>query len=424
MPIPPSPDRTPSALPAEALRGLRVARLLLLAVEALGLTLVVMLTPIHLPWVPMLGLLLLHAVFIAVGRVGEGAGAAAFATGSSVFLSLLADAAVIAALVYLSGGNANPFITLLLLPLILCAALLPAVLTWAMTAWVALLYSLLTLYYRPLQAEWSEFEAHNLHLVGMWLGFLFSAILVAIFVSRLNAVLRARDRALAEAREVALRDEQLFALGMQAAAAAHDLATPLATLGLTLDEMRAEYANDEELGPSLQGMADQTARMKVVLGRLRDFAGAARDAQSQMLSAAGWLEGLAEHWQLMRPQTRLVLRRTAKGPAPMIRDEALLASSLVTLFNNAADAAPECIEVEFDCSATTLEVRVLDRGPGLGAETATGGGKIGGWGVGLQLAQAALARLRGELEFRPRAGGGTVAVLRVPIDSLSAQRIP
>jgi two-component system sensor histidine kinase RegB len=87
----------------------------------------------------------------------------------------------------------------------------------------------------------------HLHLQGMWRKFMLTVALVAVFVGALAAALRRRDAELAQAREQRLRDEQLFALGLQAASAAHDLATPLASVRLTLDELQQTFSGDEDL---------------------------------------------------------------------------------------------------------------------------------------------------------------------------------
>lgn len=392
------------------------ARLLLVGGEALALLLAANLPVLILPWAPLLVLLALHALLLATYALAQRQ--AAVEGPLAIFLHLLADTAFIAALVYYSGGYANPFISLLLLPLVLTAAILPSAYAWVMTGVVASLYTLLMTHYQPLKLELTDREAGDLHLTGMWVSFLFTAVLVATFVARLQADVRARDRALAEAREAALRDEQLFALGMQAAAAAHDLATPLSTLGLELDTLRNEYANDDELAPALAAMSGQAARMQAVLERLRAFAARARAEPPPSRPADAWLGELVQHWQLMRPQARVALHVLGSPPAPRIADEPLLASCMITLLNNAADASPQAIDLELAWSSTGIEFRVLDRGAGLKARAR----KPEGWGVGLQLAAAAMDRLGGKLELTPRPGGGTTARVLLPQTSHDSTR--
>jgi two-component system, sensor histidine kinase RegB len=295
-------------------------------------------------------------------------------------------------------------------PLILAAVTLPTLFAWAMAFWVGGLYTLLMGHYRPLALRVSEAAAVDLHLMGMWLNFLLTAALVAAFAGRLAATLRQRDAQLAEAREARLRDEQLFALGVQAAAAAHDLATPLASLCLTLDELKRDYAGDDELATPLTLLAEQSARMRQVLARLGDAARARSASAGPREPTAAWLARVVEHWGLLRPQARVRLGAAADLPARP--HDAGLEAVLLTLLNNAADAAPDTIEVGARQEGGGLLIEVLDRGPGLAAESGRSG-----WGVGLDLARAALARLGGSLELAERPGGGACARVRLPLET-------
>jgi len=392
-----------------------MARWALLAIEGLTVLGLAHGFAVALPMPPMAAVLSLHGVLnlLAAWRLRSGRGGEPY----EIMAELAADAAAIAALVYFSGGYANPFISLLLVPLILCAVTLPAVLAWLMTAWVALLYSLLAGYYQPLTLAVTDRAAINLHLAGMWLNFLLTAALVAAFVTRLAQALRQREADLARAREQALRDEQIFALGMQAAAAAHDLATPLSSLRLALKELARDYAGDDELGPSLTLMAGQTERMKGVLDRLAAAAGAVRAAETLNRPLDEWLTEIYDHWRLMRPQVGGRLQLVGPLPAPRVREDPSLVSVLSSLLNNAADASPADLVLMADWNGATLGLQVLDRGPGLGRA----GDKAEGWGVGLMLVRAALDRLGGGIDLTPRPGGGLAARLHLPLSSLAAK---
>jgi len=197
--------------PSEALDLLIKIRVALIAGEALLLLLAVLLLGARLPWFSPLALLVLHVLLLVWSHALKGRGLTCAETG----LQLGTDAALLGGLVYLTGGYANPFISLLLVPLILGAVLLQARLAWVLAGWVGLIYTLLMSYYLPLAIEVSPEAAVHLHLQGMWLNFILTAILVAAFTGGLATALRHRDAALAQAREQRLRDEQLFALGLQ-----------------------------------------------------------------------------------------------------------------------------------------------------------------------------------------------------------------
>ena len=397
-------------LPREAQVRLMLTRLALILGESQAILLARFSLHARLPLAALLLTLLLHALLNVVAWTRRRAGGTL-----ELALHLAADAALVAALVYLTGGYANPCISLLLVPLILAAVTLPAPHAWAMALWVAGLYTLLMGPYRPLVLQVSAEAAVDLHLRGMWLNFLLTATLVAAFAGSLAAALRQRDAQQAQARESRLRDEHLFALGVQAAAAAHDLATPLASLRLTLDDLRRDYAGDDELDAPLALLAEQSSRMRQVLARLGDAARARVAAEAPCMPTAEWLAREIEHWGLLRPEACVRLDVTADLPE-RAHDPGLRAV-LMTLLNNAADVSPEAIRVRAHLLAhpggDRLVIEVIDSGPGLAGER--GRDKPGGWGVGLELARAALTHMGGRLELADRGEGGAVARVFLPV---------
>jgi two-component system sensor histidine kinase RegB len=390
-------------LPEDAQRRLMLTRGALILTEAAGVALLIGFLDARLPLPALVLILLLHVTLNLFAWWRRRAGGCA---APEVALQLAVDAASIGALVYLTGGYANPFISLLLVPLILAAVMLPAYLAWAMALWVGGLYTLLMHFYHPLVLQVSGQAAVDLHLAGMWLNFLLTAALVAAFVGHLAAGLRRRDAALAEARERRMRDEQLFALGLQAAGAAHDLATPMASMRITVDELTRDYAGDEELAPPLRVLTGQLARMETVLARLARAARARGQAPGAPEPAAEWLSRLLEHWRLMWPDARVDLRLA--DDLPKIADDPALEGVLVTLLNNAAEVSPTQVALSCGRAQDDLLIEVGDRGGGPDA------GKAPGWGVGLELARAALARLGGELQLLEQ-DGGTLARVRLPL---------
>jgi len=388
--------------PPEALGLLLWVRGALILGEVLLLVLATTLLGAHLPGWPLLALMALHLMLLAWGFGLRRQGL----TSAEAALQLGTDAALLGGLVYFTGGYANPFISLLLVPLILGAVVLPPRLAWALAAWVGLMYTLLMRYYQPLALQVSPEAAVHLHLQGMWLNFLLTAVLVAAFTGALAAALRYRDAALAQAREQRLRDEQLFALGLQAAAAAHDLATPLASVRLTLDDLRQDFSGDEDLSPPLELMAGQLQRVEAVLSRLGQAARSRENVAGPAIPARQWLARTLERWGLLHPQAGIAL--VAADDMPAVEDDPVLEAVLMTLLNNADEASPGMVSVSAQIAGEFLRVEITDRGPGLG-------GKPTGWGVGLELAEAALARLGGRLALQDCQDGGVRARADIPL---------
>lgn len=406
-----APNHNPSStaretLPGEAQRRLILVGSALVLAETLGVALLSGLLHARLPLAALALVIVLHlainvTAWIRLRRTGM--------SPVELTLHLAVDASSIATVVFFTGGYANPFISLLLVPLILAAVSLPPFHAWGMAFWVGVLYTLLMRFYQPLEIQVSSEVAVDMHLLGMWLNFLMTAALVAAFVGRLSAILRRRDAQLADAREQRLRDEQLFALGLQAASAAHDLATPMASVRITLDELRRDYAGDDELDRPLALLSGQLARMEAVLARLGGAARGRGPSVGALMPAGAWIARGLERWGLMWPKARVDL--VLAEDLPSIPDDAALEAVFVTLLNNAAESSPEDISVVARREAGGLIVNVADRGAGLAAE----GGKPTGWGVGLELANAALARLGGTLAVSDRPDGGVIARMFLPV---------
>lgn len=398
-------------LPSVAQQRLIKVRAALILSEWAGIGLLVVWLDARLPLLSLALILSLHVILNAIAWMRLRAGGAAL---TEVALQLAVDAACIGALVYLTGGYANPFVSLLLAPLILAAVTLPPLHAWGMALWVGGLYTVLMRFYHPLQIQVSPEAAVDMHLSGMWLNFLLTAALVAAFAGRQAASLRRRDAELAQAREQRLRDEQLFALGLQAATAAHDLATPMCSVRITLDELRRDYAGDDELAEPLELLSGQVTRMQSVLDRLGASARARGDKVGPPMPVQAWLARTLERWGLMWPQVRvrLELAENAANDAPewpFLDDDPALEAVLFVLLNNAAQASPDSVMLVARRSGQTLLFDVVDCGGGLEM------GKPEGWGIGLELARAALERIGGALAIGPSETGGVNARVSLPL---------
>jgi len=367
-------------------------------------------------------------------------------TETELFLHLLADALALTLLLYLSGGSTNPFVSLYLLPLIIAATILPAAYAWAMALFTLGCYTLLLFYYLPLSrydAEASVIGAlfhhgaayphagplikthFGLHVLGMWFNFLVSAGLIAFFVNRLARSLRERDARLARAREEALRNEQIIALGALAAGAAHEFSTPLASMAIIVKELQQTAGLSPEWTNDLRLLYRQIESCKQTLTNLTIAAGESRAENGGSCALDQYLENVVKQWRLMRPAAAVTARWPGPQPAPMIMAERTLSQALINLFNNAADASPHEVDIEGHWNNQRLTVTIRDRGPGLTPEAAANAGeaffttKKTGRGIGLLLANATIDRLGGAVRMFNREGGGARVEISIPLAKLT-----
>lgn len=352
---------------------------------------------------------------------------------------LLLDIGVLTGLLYFTGGSTNPFVTLYLLPLSIAAAILPAIYTWAVAGATLACYTFLLFLHLPLPQGAGSFAllatllpggmpgehgAHgaqadfNLHVLGMWFNFALSAVLIAWFVARMAQSLRERDRRLAAARETALRNEQLVALGTLAAGAAHELGTPLSTIAVIANELAREHVHDSALVKDLRLLRTQTERCKDILRSLT-----ARAEEATPIPCEDYLRQLIEQWQLLRPQIEISAHFGGIQPAPALTAERTLDQALLNLLNNAADVSPRGVELEGRWDAAQLILEIRDHGPGISADMASRAGAAffttkgpgGGLGIGLFLANATIERFGGTVNLFNRVGGGACVRITLPL---------
>ncbi|MBU1395319.1 MAG: sensor histidine kinase [Gammaproteobacteria bacterium] len=410
-----APDSTLlSTLPARAMLGrLLAVRVSLIAGWTAGILWLHWGLAIRMPLFPMAAVLVLMALFAlsTAWRLRLDVPA----TQMEFLAHLLADLTAFAVLVFFSGGATNPFVSLMLVPVIIAAISLRPRCVWLLAAAAGGYYALLLFYYQPLAIA-DPVAASAMHLGGMWFNFLISAALIAFFVTRMQAALRTRDRELSALREKQLRDERIVALGTQAALAAHELATPLATIQTTAHELAAEFANDPDIGADCRLLEKQAQACKRILTQL---AARAQDSAPVTQPLDAWLAALIERWQVLRPDARITPRLPSDPRAFTPPDG--LEQAIQNVLNNAADVSPDTVEFDVDTNTRALQIDIADRGPGFTPEQKAQAGHVlfsarpgRGWGVGLALTHATLERLGGSLTLTEREGGGTRVRITLP----------
>lgn len=336
------------------------------------------------------------------------------------FAQLLVDVLALSALLYFSGGSTNPFISLYLLPLTIAAAALPWAYTWVMAAITISCYTLLLFYYVPLPHNHEEHGSEFImHVSGMWLAFVLSTVLIAWFVVKMGISIRERDKDLASAREQALRNEQIIALGTLAAGAAHELGTPLATMAIVTGELQNEYIENNEFQNNVSILRDQITHCKHTLTQLLADAGQARAEDASGQAVDYFLRQVLDKWQLMRPSVQFTYRGSGVEPTPQILNTQLLSQSILNLLNNAADASLKHIEIEVSWNYQELHLQILDDGEGLSGEAVQRAGQPffttkargHGFGIGLFLANANIERFGGRVRLTNREGGACTQVI-------------
>jgi two-component system sensor histidine kinase RegB len=412
------------------LRGLILLRGISIAGQCIALFLVYQLLDFHLSWLPMIATIF---TLTAINLLSWWRMHIQFSVSNpELFLQLCIDVLALSILLYFSGGSTNPFISLYLLPLIIAAATLPRSYTWAMAALTTACYSLLMKYYVPLpmgsgmhehMLAMQSNDIFSIHVMGMWLGFVISAIVVAYFVVKMAYVVRERDETLARVREDTLRNERIVELGLQAAGAAHEMGTPLSTMLIVIGELKHESDALPDWLNSLNLLEGQVRGCKQILDKL--LANAQENDAAALHNVEQFLNDTFSEWQLLRPAVQYQYLYHAEGMhgTAHIRIASSLRAALMNLLNNAADASPDGIEIHASCTNQLLTLEIRDHGSGITPSAAARLGtaffttKEDGRGLGLFLANASLERLGGKVRLFNRFGGGATTEVTLPLVS-------
>ncbi len=370
-----------------------------------------------------------------------------------IFSQICIDVFSIAALLYLTGGASNPITWVFLLPLIITAIMLPQSYAWYMVILTTSMYSILIAFNVPLPSiephmpdsgmlhnssniandkllekahAISDNHYYNLHMFGMWFGFVFSAGLVAFFVAELAKTLKNQERRLAEARENALRDERVVALGTLAASAAHDMGTPLGTIAIVVHDLIQDYPVQDfpEFNEKMQIMKNQVHRCKEALSLMSASAGEMRAESGNIMLLSNYLDDVLYQWRTHKPTAKLqfFIDPDIAIDAKIIA-ERTLTHALINILNNAVEASdPERgIEFHVQWNRAELTLKIRDYGPGFPAEIVDFAGKQPvssknkGLGVGLFLTYSTIHRLGGKIELSNIETGGACVEINLPL---------
>jgi len=360
-------------------------------------------------------------------------------TDIELFIQLTCDVLAIAAILYYTGGATNPIAWFFLLPLIIAATVLPQSYTWYMVIFASSCYTILMGYYQPLPKivpmtlnedvpphlhAMMEHHDIELHVFGMWFGFVFTAVLVAYFVVEMAETLRERERKLAEIREQALRNERVVSLGTLAAGAAHEMGTPLGTMAILIHDLEQDFEESQslDLQEKMRILRAQVNRCKEALSVMSATAGELRAESGHVMPVSRYIDEVIASWRQQRLNGELEYINQGFEPSPSILAERTLTHALVNVLNNAADVSPTRIELRARWTLERAVLEIADEGPGIAPAVSARLGKTPvsskehGLGVGLFLAFSAIERLGGAIEMHSRGvGRGTVTRISLPL---------
>ncbi|MBU1436356.1 MAG: HAMP domain-containing histidine kinase [Gammaproteobacteria bacterium] len=347
-------------------------------------------------------------------------------------IGILLDLLILTMLLALSGGASNGLIALLLLPVAVCAVLLPPLLAY-LTALLAVVCYALLLHLSNVQTA-TDHSMHqqmnhslnqastgfNQHMLQMGWAFALSALLIAWFISAQAKLIRQKSQQLNDLQQQQSRQEQMLAVATYAANAAHNLATPLQNITLLSDELLSDELKQQPAELPLELLKDlqtEVAKCQHIVQQLRSSAQQLRSHKSPAQPVLDISAQALQLWLVSRPDISLSLQRQSDDSSCQLQDALAWSAALFNILDNAADASianakPELV-VELELRQGRFNMKLRDFGVGLTPQQLA---ELGlqpqpgtkGLGLGQFLANASIERLGGQISRQNLPEGGTL----------------
>jgi len=382
---------------------------------------------------PLAGLLAIIGLAVIVNLVGSITRRGRALSDRSAARYLAFDLLQLSALLFLTGGLANPFAVLVLGPIAVAAAVLGR--DYAMMLTALAIVCLAALSASPFDLPWSGSEAPHLpdlYEFGVWIALTLACGFIAIYNWSVAGEARRISEALSETQLALAREQQLAALGTLAAAAAHELGTPLSTITVVAKELAHDLPPDSPFAEDVALIQSQCDRCRGILAELARKPEDAEASPFDRLPLVQLVEAAAQPHRM--PGIRLEIRSTASPgtESPILRRTPEILHGLGNILQNAMQFATNAVAVAAHSDAQRIVMTISDDGPGFSPGLL---GRLGEpylsqrdedhehLGLGIFIAQTLLERTGAELEFengRVGALSGAAVTIVWPRSSLAA----
>ncbi|ACK49301.1 integral membrane sensor signal transduction histidine kinase [Methylocella silvestris BL2] len=376
-----------------------------------------------LPLVPCLLIIAISAVLNVALRVRYGRVDLLNEKPAAVILAY--DILQLTALLYLTGGIENPFSMLFLAPIMVSAVSLSGWTTFALTLLTIGAASVLTFHHYPF--PWYRGETLTLPFIfsaGAWTAHVVSAIFIAIYASQVALESSKLADALSATELVLAREQHLTQLDGLAAAAAHELGTPLATITLVAKDLERQLPQDGPIREDVALLAQEVARCRTILGKLASLGNDDGNVLDEM-TVTVMIE------EVVAPQrdfgVKIAITQAGSGRKPVMRRNPAILYGLGNLIENAIDFASNEVRIDASWDLSRVKLVIEDDGPGFSPEVLSRAGAPyvttktdrrlksddgSGLGLGLFIAKTLLER-----------SGATVLTGNVPAPATGARII-
>ncbi|AFL54439.1 two-component system sensor histidine kinase RegB [Sinorhizobium fredii] len=335
-------------------------------------------------------------------------------TAAAAFVLLGLDLAQLTGLLFITGGLANPFAPLLCVPVIISSASQPKPHSIVLAVFAIIGVSALA--FSPFPLPWypgTVLLIPRVLTAGIWFAIVSMTAFAAFYTYRVSLEASELSEALTATELVLQREKHLSQLDGLAAAAAHELGTPLATITVVAKEMERELGDDPRFGEDVHLLRSQSERCRDILKRLTTLSSESEE-HMRLLPLSSLIEEVMAPHREFGIQIKLV-EKGDRATEPVGNRNAGILYGLGNLLENAVDYAREAVTVTVEHTAERVKVTIEDDGDGFSPDILARIGEpyvtrrqkedsAGGLGLGLFIAKTLLERSGARLRFENSPG--------------------
>ncbi len=280
---------------------------------------------------------------------------------ASIFL--IYDLVQLSLLLYLTGGISNPFSILMIIPAIVSSTLLSMGTTMILGFLTILFLFLLTIFHYPLPGiHDGSVTFPKLYLIGYFIAIIVGLIFLSYFGIRFSGESKRRSDAVNRLQQVVAKEYELESLGGQAAAAAHSLGTPLATINVVATEIKKEIGDNKELVKDIDLLISQTKRCGEILKQI-SMKQIKEDTFFSKTGLENLLSEIIENFQETSSKKIYLVSDQDKNKIQFRRSPELI-YGLRNFIGNAVKFSKSRVEIEIKSNNDLTNISIHDDGPG------------------------------------------------------------
>ena len=277
---------------------------------------------------------------------------------------LLYDLMQLSILLYLTGGILNPFSILLIIPTIVSSTFLSMGTTIILGVLTSSILFILTHFYLPLPGmDTITFSVPNFYKLGILTSILIGLIFLSYFGIRFAGESKKRSEALNKLQEVISKEYELESLGGQAAAAAHSLGTPLATISVVAKELKKEIGNKKEVSKDIDLLISQTKRCSEILKKISKKQ-IEEDSFLNLIKLEDLLEEIISSFKETSSKKIELYVENDKNKIDIRRTPEII-YGLRNFIGNAVKFSKSRVKIILRSDDKIIEIKINDDGPGI-----------------------------------------------------------